>query len=546
MSQIMSMSKSMGTGIGIPVPSFIHPLTKRPIKLGRRHRSRTRSLDALKLVVMHKYLASVPDAPVSVDNSAGITAWGMMENDTLGDCTIAACGHLIQCWTASNGPGSEITVPDSIILGAYEAWDGYVAGNPSTDNGGVPIVVLQDWEQQGQQGLGGYPITAHALLDLTQQRVQQSIYIFGAAYGGVELPITAQSQVGGVWDIVGDGQTGDSAPGSWGGHCLIPGTRLLTSDLQWVPIEKLAPGDGLIGFDEYRVTPRRKYRPSTVLSSEVVSLPCFRVFFDDGTSMTASSGHLWLSNNSSETGVWIATEKMKMGTKVLKPFEVWEEDTSRGAGYLAAAFDGEGWLSTGGSDRGIHKLGFAQRENVMLAQVESELTERGFEYWRGNDSGNGYGKLPCLNLRISGKNNIIRFLGSIRPHRLLTKFETERMGCMYDVKKVEVAEIEPIGETEVVALETDTHTYIAEGFASHNCTAIVGYTAAGLTCVTWGALQQMTWRFFMAYYDECHGVLSPNWKTPYPTSTLESDLAFLSGQQASPLLVSLLPMVVNP
>ena len=34
---------------------------------------------------------------------------------------------------------------------------------------------------------------------------------------------------------------------------------------------------------------------------------------------------------------------------------------------------------------------------------------------------------------------------------------------------VELEECEPVGEVEVVALETDCHTYIAEGFASHNC-----------------------------------------------------------------------------
>ena len=58
--------------------------------------------------------------------------------------------------------------------------------------------------------------------------------MFGGAYGGVELPLSAQSQVGGVWDVVGDGQTGSSAPGSWGGHATaiikygIAGVTLVT------------------------------------------------------------------------------------------------------------------------------------------------------------------------------------------------------------------------------------------------------------------------------------------------------------------------------
>ncbi|HYB25349.1 MAG TPA: hypothetical protein VEF89_01915 [Solirubrobacteraceae bacterium] len=33
---------------------------------------------------------------------------------------------------------------------------------------------------------------------------------------GIALPVTAQGQT--EWTVVGDGKTGNSAPGSWGGH----------------------------------------------------------------------------------------------------------------------------------------------------------------------------------------------------------------------------------------------------------------------------------------------------------------------------------------
>jgi hypothetical protein len=60
---------------------------------------------------------------------------------------------------------------------------------------------------------------------------------------------------------------------------------------------------------------------------------------------------------------------------------VWEEDGSRGGGYLADAFDGEGWLTqTEDEERGrgfgvTVRLGFAQRSNAMLAEVERFLKE---------------------------------------------------------------------------------------------------------------------------------------------------------------------------
>jgi hypothetical protein len=191
-----------------------HLVTGLPIKLGRtllRRNGKSR----LRAAALHSFLTTLDLPPASSDNTFGITQFGMMLNDNLGDCTIAGPGHLVQVWTASSG--KEVTVSDSVILGAYEQWDGYVDGNESTDNGGDILTVVTDWQANG---LGGYGISAHAEVNLTQLRVQQGIYLFGGLNCGVNLPISAQSQVGIVWDVVGDSQSGPSQPGSWGGHCV--------------------------------------------------------------------------------------------------------------------------------------------------------------------------------------------------------------------------------------------------------------------------------------------------------------------------------------
>jgi len=88
--------------------------------------------------------------------------WGMMLNDRLGCCTIAAIGHAVQTWTA-NALGRELTVPDSSILEYYEKWDGYDPADPATDQGGVEIDVLNDWRQQG---FGGVSLDAYVAIDL--------------------------------------------------------------------------------------------------------------------------------------------------------------------------------------------------------------------------------------------------------------------------------------------------------------------------------------------------------------------------------------------
>ncbi len=68
-----------------------------------------------------RYLTEVlPPAPSSRDWTPAVSAWGMMLNDNLGDCTIAALGHAIQVWSANRY--REITLPDTAILAAYEQW----------------------------------------------------------------------------------------------------------------------------------------------------------------------------------------------------------------------------------------------------------------------------------------------------------------------------------------------------------------------------------------------------------------------------------------
>jgi hypothetical protein len=164
-----------------------------------------------KFALLHDFMAGLPTPPESFDNTKGITDWKMMLNDTEGDCTCATCGHLITAWT----PDSEI-VPDDAIQTEYEQACGYNPADPSTDQGGIITNVLDYFRDTG---VGGHRISAHAEVNLTQLRVQQAASVFGAVDLGIQMPVTAQAQVGGLWDIV-DSQTTDAEPGSWGGHSV--------------------------------------------------------------------------------------------------------------------------------------------------------------------------------------------------------------------------------------------------------------------------------------------------------------------------------------
>jgi hypothetical protein len=179
------------------------------MKLGRKAiKTDTRTL------MLGDYLtSSIPPPPVTADWTKGISGWGMMLNDQLGDCTIAGCGHAVQVWTANTG--GIATVPDSTVEAMYEKWDGYVPGDASTDTGGVELDVLNDWRQQG---FGGHALLAFADPKFSNLvEIRQSIALFGGVYIGLALPLTAQTQD--VWDVVTGGGS-NAKKGSWGGHCV--------------------------------------------------------------------------------------------------------------------------------------------------------------------------------------------------------------------------------------------------------------------------------------------------------------------------------------
>ena len=50
-----------------------------------------------RTLLFGKYLTSeLPPPPASKDYSRAVTTWPMMGNDTYGDCTCAAAGHMIE------------------------------------------------------------------------------------------------------------------------------------------------------------------------------------------------------------------------------------------------------------------------------------------------------------------------------------------------------------------------------------------------------------------------------------------------------------------
>jgi len=164
---------------------------------------------------LSKYLsAGLKPAPPAQDWTKGIDSWGMMLNDKLGDCTIAAIAHAVQVWSANSGV--RVTVPDTVVQQYYEKWDGYKPGDASTDAGGSELDVLSDWQKSSFEE---HKLVAFAGPTYTNlEEVRQAITLFGGVYIGLSLPMTAQKQT--IWDVVPDGGD-DAKPNSWGGHAVF-------------------------------------------------------------------------------------------------------------------------------------------------------------------------------------------------------------------------------------------------------------------------------------------------------------------------------------
>ena len=171
---------------------------------------------ALKLA--HYIHTGLANPPAAVSRPHPGFQWGMLANDQIGDCVIAMMLHSIEDFHLDDGtPVPAFTTEDAISV--YSAITGYVPGDPSTDRGTDENAAMRYWEHTGLKtsDAGQHTIVATVAVDpsnLNECRI--AIDEFVDLQIGIALPISAQGQT--EWTVVGDGKTGNSAPGSWGGH----------------------------------------------------------------------------------------------------------------------------------------------------------------------------------------------------------------------------------------------------------------------------------------------------------------------------------------
>lgn len=117
--------------------------------------------------------------------------WGKMLNATLSDCTVAAAGHMIQAWTFDATHLAD-TVSDDDVRQAYcglTGWTGQGAKSP----GSTCLDALNYWRKSG---IGGHKINAFVgVRPRVRDDIKKSIHMFGSAYIGLALPLSAKPKV---------------------------------------------------------------------------------------------------------------------------------------------------------------------------------------------------------------------------------------------------------------------------------------------------------------------------------------------------------------
>jgi hypothetical protein len=193
------------------------------VKLGRHPRKFNPRVPHVSALLSQKAVF-LPPIPAAVDYTVGMPAsLGMFLNDQLGDCTIAGGYHAIQVWTFNSNPPMD-TEPDQNVEIVYCQADGYVPGDPSTDNGGNEQDVLTYWMNQGfpilpslgSTGTAANKLTAFLEIDVRNtDNIKRMIADCGVVYIGFNVPKALMDNITPVWDLFQDDG------GIEGGHCVI-------------------------------------------------------------------------------------------------------------------------------------------------------------------------------------------------------------------------------------------------------------------------------------------------------------------------------------
>lgn len=172
------------------------------LKLGKRPRKFNSKTLFLSKYLTNDVLPSPPEKR-AYEYSVPPGTWGMLANDSVGDCVIAAMLHYIQAARSNNG--EKVIFTESQALELYSAITGYKSGDPSTDNGTAWTDALEYWQTTG---CFGHKILGWAAIGLSLESLRRGINLFGGVLIGTAVTesMMQQAQTGRPWNSPFEGE----------------------------------------------------------------------------------------------------------------------------------------------------------------------------------------------------------------------------------------------------------------------------------------------------------------------------------------------------
>jgi len=267
------------------------------------------------------------------------------------------------------------------------------------------------------------------------------------------------------------------------GFCLSPDTKILTADLRWVELDDIKKGEEIIAVDEKVLGgpgSSRKMRTAIVENKWDVYEPAFRLKLDNGQELVATAPHRFLCKARGAVHTqWRTVKDIYIGDDIRFISLPWEKSATHDDGWFSGILDGEGSFRYK-NHTGAEICACQRTDGEVWQRIKKYLIDRNYTFkeeidFRKAGEGSKLGDAPVGKAVINRMDELFHIIGVARPSRFIGIhwWEGKKLPCNHGWARV--MSIEILGTQRMIDLQTSTKTFIANGFVSHNSTAITGF-----------------------------------------------------------------------
>jgi len=249
--------------------------------------------------------------------------------------------------------------------------------------------------------------------------------------------------------------------------CLDADSLVLMADFSTKPLRFVNVGDEVWAFDEQAPNERKRtWKTAKVTAHQMDRKQCLIVSTDQG-SLVGTPDHRVLARDSGNRWRWRRLDELRKNWKLKFTFEPWPFRCSD-EGYIEGFFDGEGTVRKSKTRNTGIAISASQKPGPTLDWAKQIIEEHHglpVSIHRNKTSA-----VQGLYIR-EGTLGAIRFCNHFQGIRIPNNLRRAMEECppQFRCKHATIQSIEDFGEREVADITTTTGTFIADGFAVHNC-----------------------------------------------------------------------------